>query len=102
MNKLHVSFFLLCLLQISCKTPVPSPDPSPHDLVFNRLATSWDEGIPLGNGMLGALVWKKDKHLRISLDRADIWDLRPMVRFNGCSTVLTTKVPDLQRYLQEQ
>jgi alpha-L-fucosidase 2 len=48
------------------------------ELKFSRLAPVWDEGIPLGNGMLGALIWEKDKKLRISLDRADLWDLRPM------------------------
>lgn len=52
--------------------------PSPHDLHFDHLPTSWDEGIPLGNGILGALIWQKDGKLRISLDRADLWDLRPM------------------------
>ncbi len=51
---------------------------SPHDLHFNQLATTWDEGIPLGNGMLGTLIWKKNGKLRLSLDRADLWDLRPM------------------------
>jgi alpha-L-fucosidase 2 len=51
---------------------------SEHDLVFGRLASTWDEGIPLGNGMLGALVWEKDGKLHLSLDRADLWDLRPM------------------------
>ena len=50
---------------------------SPHDLVFEELASSWDEGVPLGNGMMGALVWEKDGRLRIALDRADLWDLRP-------------------------
>jgi alpha-L-fucosidase 2 len=49
-----------------------------HDLHFNTLATQWDEAIPLGNGMLGALVWEKEQHLRLSLDRADLWDQRPM------------------------
>ncbi len=49
-----------------------------HDLIFDQLPGSWDEGIPLGNGMLGALIWKKEDKLRISLDRADLWDLRPM------------------------
>ena len=49
-----------------------------HNLTFHQLATSWDEAIPLGNGMLGALVWQKGDNLRISLDRADLWDLRPM------------------------
>lgn len=49
-----------------------------HDLQFDSLAVTWDEGIPLGNGMVGSLVWQKDKKLRLSLDRADIWDMRPM------------------------
>jgi len=51
---------------------------SPHDLHFNSLSTQWYEAIPLGNGMLGALIWQKNNHLRFSLDRADLWDLRPM------------------------
>jgi len=49
-----------------------------HDLKFDQLPLSWDEGIPLGNGMLGALIWEKEGKLRFSLDRADLWDLRPM------------------------
>ncbi|PWJ56627.1 glycosyl hydrolase family 65 [Dyadobacter jejuensis] len=49
-----------------------------HNLHFDALATTWDEGIPLGNGMVGALIWQKEGKLRFSLDRADIWDLRPM------------------------
>ncbi len=49
-----------------------------HDLLFTSLPDTWDEGIPLGNGLIGALVWKKGDHLRMSLDRADLWDLRPM------------------------
>ncbi|WP_143304700.1 glycosyl hydrolase family 95 catalytic domain-containing protein [Chitinophaga vietnamensis] len=53
------------------------PNPS-HNLHFNRLPVVWDEGIPLGNGAIGALVWQKNGVLRFSLDRADLWDLRPM------------------------
>lgn len=49
-----------------------------NDLHFDELAVVWDEAIPLGNGMLGALVWEKDGNLRFSIDRADLWDLRPM------------------------
>lgn len=45
---------------------------------FNPLPKQWDEAIPLGNGMLGALVWEKDQVLRFALDRADLWDSRPM------------------------
>jgi alpha-L-fucosidase 2 len=49
-----------------------------HDLHFNQLANRWDEAIPLGNATVGALIWKKQGRLRFSLDRADIWDMRPM------------------------
>ncbi|WP_273567992.1 glycosyl hydrolase family 95 catalytic domain-containing protein [Maribacter halichondriae] len=54
------------------------PQESPHDLHFEKLANTWDEGIPLGNGMVGILIWEKEGNLRFSLDRADLWDLRPM------------------------
>jgi hypothetical protein len=47
---------------------------SVHDLKFNTLAQKWDEAIPLGNGMIGALIWQKEDNLRFSLDRADLWD----------------------------
>jgi alpha-L-fucosidase 2 len=49
-----------------------------HNLVFDSLAKRWDEAIPLGNAWLGALIWQKGKKLRISLDRVDLWDDRPM------------------------
>lgn len=51
---------------------------SKHNLYFNRLAEQWDEAIPLGNATLGALIWQKGSQLRFSLDRADLWDMRPM------------------------
>jgi len=57
--------------------------PSPHDLVFRSLAPRWDEAVPLGNGMVGTLVWQNGTRLRLSLDRADLWDLRPMDNLNA-------------------
>jgi len=45
---------------------------------FNPLPQQWDEAIPLGNGMIGSLVWEKNKKIRFALDRADLWDSRPM------------------------
>ena len=52
-------------------------------LHFTSLPTRWDEAIPLGNGMLGALIYEKDGMLRIALDRADLWDLRPIKSFSS-------------------
>ena len=36
----------------------------------------WDEAIPLGNGLTGGLLWGDGSNIRLSLDRADLWDLR--------------------------
>ncbi len=68
------------------KAPLPrlAEGPGPqHGLAFPKLASSWDEGLPLGNGMLGALVWRRENFVRLSLDRADLWDLRPMKAMSG-------------------
>ncbi len=32
------------------------------------LAKRWDEGMPLGNGLMGALVWNKNERIRFALD----------------------------------
>lgn len=55
-----------------------------HDplLDYDTPATLWDEALPLGNGTLGALVWGDGKPLRISLDRTDLWDLRPVPEYH--------------------
>ena len=66
----------LCLLlagSAACAQPRAE-----HNLSFSRLPGRWEEGLPLGNGLLGCLVWQKDGRLRLSLDRADLWDTRPM------------------------
>ena len=67
-----VALFLLSLYQLLAQ---PKKE---HNLVFDSLAKRWDEAIPLGNGWLGALIWQKDNKIRMSLDRVDLWDDRPM------------------------
>ena len=57
--------------------------PRASDLQFSDLATVWDEAMPLGNATLGTLVWQKGHSLRFSLDRTDLWDLRPAERYRG-------------------
>ncbi|MBM3177671.1 MAG: hypothetical protein FJZ78_06650 [Bacteroidetes bacterium] len=51
-------------------------------LPFKTIPTVWDEGLHLGNGMLGAIIWQKEKNLRMALDRADLWDERQVVDFS--------------------
>lgn len=48
-----------------------------HDLVLQAPINRWDEAVPLGNGLTGALLWGAGRQLRLSLDRGDLWDLRP-------------------------
>ena len=37
----------------------------------------WDEGLPLGNGLLGCLVWGTAQALNFSLDLSGLWDETP-------------------------
>jgi alpha-L-fucosidase 2 len=72
LNKLSFLFILSLTIFQSASSQVSVND----NLVFDSLPKRWDEAIPLGNGMLGALVWQKNDKLRFSLDRADLWDER--------------------------
>lgn len=74
------SIWLLTACNVSVNLPVL---PSDSDLQFHDLAKTWDEGMPLGNATVGALVWQRDSALRFSLDRTDLWDLRPMDSISG-------------------
>ncbi|WP_455673988.1 glycosyl hydrolase family 95 catalytic domain-containing protein [Phocaeicola sp.] len=84
--KLKTLLLLGCTLgMMSCNNsidlcPVTASD---SDLTFPSLAQSWDEGVPLGNATVGALVWQRDSTLRFSLDRTDLWDLRPTDSLSG-------------------
>ncbi len=78
MKKMLFLIFIIQLISCSEKEKRINFTISDYDMHFTELSKSWDEAIPLGNGMLGALVWQKDDKLRLSLDRADLWDLRPM------------------------
>lgn len=70
---------LLAALVCALTTPHASAQPparSTYVLTVNGPITRWDEGLPIGNGLVGALVWGEGRTIRISLDRADLWDTR--------------------------
>lgn len=69
--------FITCLPGLTKAQDIKEPW-----LSFPKLPASWDEGLPLGNGQLGALIWEKNKAVRFSLDRADLWDERPIKNFD--------------------
>ncbi|MCC7465177.1 MAG: hypothetical protein IT261_02850 [Saprospiraceae bacterium] len=76
--------FLMFLLGIWLAWPYVATAQSSqvHDFHFSSIPTRWDEGLPMGNGWLGCLVWQKEGQLRLALDRADLWDERPMEGLN--------------------
>jgi alpha-L-fucosidase 2 len=76
---------LAAVIVLSLAAPAAAP-PQPAtgrlpaaelNLKLQAPITTWDEAIPLGNGLLGGLVWGEGTRLRLSLDRGDLWDERP-------------------------
>jgi alpha-L-fucosidase 2 len=74
--------YLIAIFFLAFCTPAKAQPAANYNLVFDSLAKRWDEGIPLGNGWLGALIWQKESNVRISLDRVDLWDDRPMPKID--------------------
>lgn len=78
-----------------------------HNLSFPALAKRWDEAMPLGNGVTGALIWEKNGRLRFSLDRVDLWDEREALHLDKYSykwveqQVLNKQYDTVQRALDE-
>lgn len=78
-----ITLLILCLSCFpSSETALDLIRPQ-HSLIHETPAEVWDEALPLGNGLLGALVWGNGKPLKISLDRTDLWDLRPVPEFQS-------------------
>ena len=49
-----------------------------HDLLWDRMATKWEEAPFLGNGMMGTMVWQTgDRTLRWDMGCGDVQDHRP-------------------------
>ncbi len=99
-------FFLVC-------TPAKKTEPElvrpQYSLEYETPAEVWDEAMPIGNGLLGALIWGDGNPLKISLDRTDLWDLRPVPEFNSPEYSYQTmrewvaekRIEDLQRLYEK-
>ncbi len=58
--------------------------PQPHHgLSLETPDHEWVDGVPLGNGFLGVMVWGTGEPLRLSLDRTDLWDLTEVSEFTS-------------------
>ncbi|MHA1733220.1 MAG: glycosyl hydrolase family 95 catalytic domain-containing protein [Promethearchaeota archaeon] len=59
-----------------------------HDLVFSEIPTRWIDGLFLGNGDVGAMMWRPQNprdergvRLAFTLDKYDVWEERNSFRF---------------------
>ncbi|MEN8127203.1 MAG: LamG-like jellyroll fold domain-containing protein [Planctomycetota bacterium] len=59
---------------VVCPSPVLADELTTYELKLAAPITTWDEAIPLGNGMLGGLLWGQGNTINLSLDRGDLWD----------------------------
>lgn len=80
-SRLHMSMILAQLAAMaSLLAPaVAATNPPPPPAENLRIAAPikvWDDAIPLGNGLMGGLLWGENHTLRLSLDRGDLWDER--------------------------
>ncbi|HEX6847036.1 MAG TPA: hypothetical protein VF144_08660 [Chitinophagaceae bacterium] len=91
---IRFSFIVILFLSLNLFS---QPKPK-HNLVFDTLAKRWDEGIPLGNGWLGALIWQKEDKIRLSLDRVDLWDDRPMPEIDKLKFTWVVEKVKLNQY----
>lgn len=88
-----------CAVLLICAGARASAQPLPSSNL--RLAApiaTWDEALPLGNGLLGGLLWGGGRELNLSLDRADLWDLRPAAPFGSTGY----RWADMVRLVREQ
>ena len=71
---------LLCAVRASEAGAQPL---TTSDIHLTAPIATWDEAIPLGNGLSGGLLWGGGNRINLSLDRGDLWDLRPAAPFGS-------------------
>ena len=78
--KISYLFFPTCVLfyltvnQLSAQTSVDLPNLiSAADLTYNKPVSRSEEGLPVGNGRMGTLVWTTPSSLKFQINRVDIF-----------------------------
>ncbi len=47
-----------------------------QDVISKELSRAWSEGLPLGNGDMGVMVLEDGNPLKLTIDKAEVWDTR--------------------------
>lgn len=73
------SFLILnvCIGLSANAQQVVLPEPA-YNLVLKAPVSTWDEALPLGNGLMGGLLWGENNTIKLSLDRGDLVGLTPL------------------------
>lgn len=70
-------------------------------LNIDRKILRWDEGLPLGNGEIGAIMYGESNKIVLSLDRGDVWDRSGKIEkekdFNYATMVECAKSGNMKR-----
>jgi alpha-L-fucosidase 2 len=83
MNSFKIVFIIfiitvmLAVLSCSTRTTTQGETDPAFQLNLEAPIDKWDEAIPLGNGLTGGLLWGGENIINVSLDRGDLWDIRP-------------------------
>ncbi|EOR93815.1 putative large secreted protein [Arcticibacter svalbardensis MN12-7] len=64
--------FFLCLWAYNAKANEPKKE-TPLKIWFNQPAMKWDEGLPIGNGSLGAMIYGSPASETLCLNEETIW-----------------------------
>ena len=76
-----VALLLAAHAPVAQQDPVPVPVPVPGsvravvsraDLIYNAPVARSEEGIPIGNGRMGTLVWTTPGALKFQINRVDV------------------------------
>lgn len=67
--------YMMPMALLTALPPLAAQDPR-STLRLAAPITRWDEAVPIGNGLLGGLLWGEGSTLKLSLDRGDLWDER--------------------------
>ncbi len=62
------------IAHIVFQAPVFAEGVGCYELRMDAPIRTWDEAVPLGNGMLGGLLWGAGNTINLSVDRGDLWD----------------------------
>lgn len=53
------------------------------NIKYENNINHWDDGLPLGNGDIGCLIWGNGNKLRLSIDKGSLWDCSGAVKPGG-------------------